>query len=277
MRARIRSIKPELLSDERLWDLGQEHPDLPLLQGFQGLWMFADREGRFEWRSRALGALICPFWRGDFLQVLEALAGAGFIQKYQVGGREYGRVVNFKKHQTPNNKEPASELPSPDLEENSTPLFVDSHASLTREVRVPIQKESSGKGTEGNGRGVTREPRVEHPPGEPPDPPKPPSAALGGPLEFEVFESFREVHGRLNITPPKLSQNQRADAVEHCRDVAKTHGKSLREAALAVAEAAQPGSKSWPFEVARIDPFATAFSTRRDDLAGLRPVDPNGR
>lgn len=146
MRGRIRSVKPELLTDEELWDLGQE-TGLPVLQAFVGMWMYADREGRFEWRPRALGALILPYWEGDFARVLDALATRGFLVKYACGTREYGYVKNFHKHQTPNNRENPSELPEPpEVTDTSTRAARVDDASGTRELPVPIQKKSSGNG-----------------------------------------------------------------------------------------------------------------------------------
>lgn len=132
MRAHIRTIKPEVFHDEELWALGERNPGLPILQGFEGLWCYADRAGRFEWRPRALGSLITPYWRGDFARLLDALEGAGFIERYTVEGRDYGLVVNLGKHQCFNAREPASVLPEPPARARTC-----THA---------------GKGMEGNGR-----------------------------------------------------------------------------------------------------------------------------
>lgn len=112
MRGRIRSVKPELFQDEELWDLAQSS-GLPVLQAFAGIWCFSDREGRFEWRPRALGSLILPYWVGEFSAVMTALEREGFIVRYVVDGRTYGYVRNFHKHQAPNHREPPSELPAP--------------------------------------------------------------------------------------------------------------------------------------------------------------------
>lgn len=133
MRGRIRSIKPELFSDEKLWDLGQE-TGLPVLQAFEGLWCFSDREGRFEWRPRALAAMILPYWHGgDMDAVLNALAGAGFVVSYEVDGKRYGAVRNFHRHQTPNNREHPSSLPPPPADASATRQPRVEHASSTRE------------------------------------------------------------------------------------------------------------------------------------------------
>lgn len=113
MRARIRQLKPDVFFDEELWALIDAHPDLHLLQAFEGLWCQADREGRFEWRPAMLKSQILPYWGGDFERPLEMLRRAGFIVRYEVGGRAYGLVRSFHRHQRPNNREPESTLPPP--------------------------------------------------------------------------------------------------------------------------------------------------------------------
>jgi hypothetical protein len=112
MRARIRTVKPDIFHDEKLWALGVE-TGLPIYQGFQGLWCYADREGRFEWRPMALKSLILPYWAGDFEALLDELVRAGMVAKYTVEGREYGLVVNLSVHQAFNAREPHSVLPPP--------------------------------------------------------------------------------------------------------------------------------------------------------------------
>lgn len=112
MRARIRNVKPDIFHDEELWALG-EATQLPIYQGFQGLWCYADKEGRFEWRPMALQSLILPYWRGDFEAVLDALASVGMVVKYTVDGRAYGWVRTLKRHQKTNAREPESTLPAP--------------------------------------------------------------------------------------------------------------------------------------------------------------------
>lgn len=112
MRPRIRTIKPEIASDEELWDLGVK-TGLPVFQAFVMLWCQADREGRFEWRPRALKVACLPFWEGDFSRVLDALVTGGFIVEYEVLGRKFGLVRTFTRHQAINGKEPPSQLPEP--------------------------------------------------------------------------------------------------------------------------------------------------------------------
>lgn len=112
MRPRIRNVKPDILHDEELWALAVK-TGMPIYQGFQGLWCYADREGRFEWRPLALRSLILPYWHGDYEKLLEALVGAGMVVRYEVDGRAYGWVRNLRKHQAINAREPPSTLPPP--------------------------------------------------------------------------------------------------------------------------------------------------------------------
>lgn len=113
MRGRIRQLKPELFLDEEFWALVEAHPDLHLLQAFEGLWCQSDREGRFEWRPTMLKTQILPYWGGDFERSLEVLRGAGLVHRYEVEGRAYGEVRSFERHQRPNSREPASIIPPP--------------------------------------------------------------------------------------------------------------------------------------------------------------------
>lgn len=157
MRGRIRSIKPEVFKDEDLWDLGVE-TGFPILQAFEGLWCYADKEGRFEWRPRQLKTDILPYWDGDFARVLDALTTRGFIVRYAVDGREYGWVRTFRKHQVINNRESESELPpppsgAPPSPKNTPPSPRDDDACHTRAPRDSGESKRIGKGTEGNGKG----------------------------------------------------------------------------------------------------------------------------
>jgi len=156
MKARIRSIKPESLLDEKLWD-GEQETGLPLFRAFCGLWCHADRSGRFEWRARPLKAGILPYWEGDFARVLEALAERGFLVRYTVAGREYGLVRTFAKHQVVNQREAQSTLPGPAEAETGTEAqsicthVQDSHADHTQSMCMHVGK-GRERGTEGNGK-----------------------------------------------------------------------------------------------------------------------------
>lgn len=167
MRGRIRSIKPESCLDEELWD-AEQRTGLPLYRCFTGLWMYADREGRFEWRPRALKTVILPYWSGEMEDALEALSKERFIEHYKVDGKEYGLVCKFLEHQTPNHKEPPSKIPppargSPGLSRESPVLVPVESGTRDDSVSHPPQEDpppgpgrpatsGNGLGTEGNGR-----------------------------------------------------------------------------------------------------------------------------
>lgn len=159
MRQRIRTIKPEAFTDEDLWDAEQES-GLPLFRAFVGLWTCADREGRFEWRPRPLKAAILPYYDGDMGRVLDALSTRGFVVRYASGGRDYGWIPTFTRHQSINNREDASVLPEPPADAGVSPVDSgvstrearDADASGTRDGRVGHAGQVERKGTEGNGR-----------------------------------------------------------------------------------------------------------------------------
>lgn len=112
MRGKSRTVKPEIFSDEVLSDLERD-TGLPVFRGFVGLWCFADREGRFEWSPRALRGLILPCWEGDFGELLTALQGAGYVVRYESGGKVYGHIPDWCALQSVHPKEAPSALPAP--------------------------------------------------------------------------------------------------------------------------------------------------------------------
>ncbi|WP_236225706.1 hypothetical protein [Pseudomonas pseudonitroreducens] len=104
--ARARNIKPGIMANE---DLAELDPLTRLL--FVYLWMLADREGRIEDRPKRIKAEALPYDNVDADLMLENLAKAGFIQRYEVAGAKLIQVLNFAKHQTPHVREQASSLP----------------------------------------------------------------------------------------------------------------------------------------------------------------------
>lgn len=162
MRGRIRTFKPELFKDEELWDLGVE-TGLPVFQAFTGLWPYCDREGRFEWRPRALKTDVLPYWDGDFEAVLNALASRSFIVRYTVDGREYGWVRTLTKHQRFDHREVPSELPSPPEAAAQHPPGTPGHARAAPANDAepgpgnPGHARVERKGRERNGKGIGRE------------------------------------------------------------------------------------------------------------------------
>ena len=108
---RARNIKPGFFMNEYLAEC-----DLAARLLFIGLWCLADREGRLEDRPKRIGAFVFPYEQYDIDSLLDQLAECGFIIRYQVDGKKYIQVVNFKKHQNPHVREAASEIPAPETD-----------------------------------------------------------------------------------------------------------------------------------------------------------------
>lgn len=144
MRQRIRTVKPDFFHHEGLYD-AEVSSGLPLRLAFEGLWTVCDRDGRFEWRPRALKAHILPFDNVDFTEILVALEKNGFISRYESDGVSYGYVPSFSKHQVVNARESASSLPRPPR----TRARRVTDACPTRDD--PAHGEWEGKGKEGEG------------------------------------------------------------------------------------------------------------------------------
>lgn len=94
--ARIRSIHPGFFTDERLVSTSVEARLL-----FLGVGVEADDKGIFEWKPITLKMRIFPADNVDVAARLSELEAAGVVVKYEIDGREYGAIRNFRKHQRP--------------------------------------------------------------------------------------------------------------------------------------------------------------------------------
>lgn len=168
--ARIRTVKPEFFRHAALYR-AEVKTKLPLRVAFAGLWTAADREGRFAWVPEALKLDCLPYDRVDFARVLDALAAHGFIVRYASGGRDYGCIPSWHRHQVINNRESASTSPAPpatpDDAVTSTRAPRVDDACPTRAPRVPdacptplVQVQGEGKGREGKGKEGEGEVRI---------------------------------------------------------------------------------------------------------------------
>jgi len=84
-----------------------------ILISHTALWFLADRGGRLEYNAAKIKAQTFPYENVRVEPLLAALAAAAFIIDYESGGHHYLAIKNFKKHQTPHIKEPASTIPAP--------------------------------------------------------------------------------------------------------------------------------------------------------------------
>ena len=112
--ARTRSLKPDFFKDEDLATLPFEARLF-----FEGLWCFADREGRLEDRPKYLKVEIFPYDDVSVEKLLNLLENPQiddrpnkkFIQRYTAGGKKYIEIIEFLKHQSPHNTEKESDIP----------------------------------------------------------------------------------------------------------------------------------------------------------------------
>jgi len=116
--ARKRMIAPQFFKHADLYD-AEMASGLPLRIAFAGLWTVTDRRGVFQW-SRNLKPDVLPYDPCDMLAVLDALAAAGFVQKYEVEGKSYGFIPSFEQHQHFHRDEKVSTLPGPEEAASST-------------------------------------------------------------------------------------------------------------------------------------------------------------
>lgn len=92
--ARIRTIKPEFWTDEKIVEL-----DAWARLLFIGLWNFADDEGRMVCSEKRIKMQIFPGDSPNIRGGLDELARAGLIDIYVVDDIEYLQIPTFLKHQ----------------------------------------------------------------------------------------------------------------------------------------------------------------------------------
>lgn len=144
--ARIRTIKPGFFKNEQLAELSFAHRLL-----FVGLWTQADREGRLEDRPRRLKAELFPYDDVDVSAMLQDMATAELIARYEVDGTSYIWIPKFLDHQRPHYSEPPSTYPAVDVGLTHAAEI----SAATAEIVVPatLGREGSeeGKGKEWRG------------------------------------------------------------------------------------------------------------------------------
>lgn len=138
--ARARLLKPGFFLNEELCGLPMAARLL-----FEGLWCLADREGRLEDRPKRIDASVFPYDDVDINALLDSLAGAGFIERYEAEGKRYIQITNFLKHQKPHPNEPASNIPPPPSAINDN-NFGQCNESLQPMVQVASANSKSESG-----------------------------------------------------------------------------------------------------------------------------------
>lgn len=182
MVARIRSLHPGLFTDERYMALSLAAREL-----VKGIWCEADDQGVFEWKPLTLKARILPADAVDLVELLEELVAGQFVTRFEIEGRSYGAVRNFRKFQRP--KKPNSTYLLPPEFRTYVGLS-DSRGEPTPDSDQPVphqfpteggkppQMEDVGCRREDEGGKVT--PLVQRPQSVARAPRAPPSYAFGG-------------------------------------------------------------------------------------------------
>jgi hypothetical protein len=115
--ARIRTIKPEFWTDEKVVECS-----LPARLLFIGLWNFADDAGRLEDSPRQIKMKVFPgddFTAAEIDGMLRELSGNGLVVRYSVDDKGYIFIKGWR-HQVIN-KPQASKLPPPDRDNSGSP------------------------------------------------------------------------------------------------------------------------------------------------------------
>jgi hypothetical protein len=108
--SRIRSVHPGFFTDENIVSVSMAARMLLI-----GLGIEADDKGTFEWKPLQLKMRLFPADNVDVPSLLAELEAADTIKKYEVDGRYYGAIRNFRKFQRP--KTPNSVHPiTPEIE-----------------------------------------------------------------------------------------------------------------------------------------------------------------
>lgn len=105
--ARIRTIKPDFWTDEKVVELS---PFARLL--FIGLWNFCDDEGRMPYSEKKIKMQIFPSDTLDISALFGEIRGKKMIEVYAIDNTEYLSIPGFSEHQKVDKRTP-SKLPPP--------------------------------------------------------------------------------------------------------------------------------------------------------------------
>ncbi|MBT1154345.1 hypothetical protein J1C56_01940 [Aminobacter anthyllidis] len=94
--SRIRSLHPGFFTDERMVTAS-----FPARLVFLGLGVESDDKGIFEWKPITLKMRLFPADNIDVASMLSELEAVDAIRCYEVDGRKYGAIRNFRKYQRP--------------------------------------------------------------------------------------------------------------------------------------------------------------------------------
>jgi hypothetical protein len=143
--ARIRTIKPDFWTDERV---GESSPTARLL--LIGALNFADDYGSLDRSAKQIKAQVFPYDNIDCESLIRELISNGLLVEYKVGDRFYLHIKGFGKHQK---VEKPAKPRFPKYEESlkCTRLLPDSSPTPPLLLTEELRSLREGKGMEGNG------------------------------------------------------------------------------------------------------------------------------
>lgn len=148
--ARIRTVKPELFTNDRLADCS-----LAARYLYIGLFCLADRRGRLENRPKRIKIELLPYDDADVSALISELANGGYLTLYaaDVGGelRDLIQINGFEKHQRITGKEAAVESQFPAPQENAPSEAKGKQQGNTQETPRCVPDAQEGKGKERKG------------------------------------------------------------------------------------------------------------------------------
>jgi hypothetical protein len=212
---RIRSIKPEILEDEKAEALSDRAWRL-----FVSTWCLADDEGRFRASASYLAGQVFPSKRLSTDQVDGALAelvDAGMLHVYAHKGQRYGCVANWTKHQRIDRPKP-SHLPAFGDPQSAVAIIRDE----SRQVHAD-RDQGSGILDPGSG---TREP--------PGSGAHAPSALAAGSTEPRIGPEAPETQPRANVRQRTAPSTEALEVAEYLRAAISSHNPGHRAGAVAV-------------------------------------------
>jgi hypothetical protein len=119
--ARIRTIKPEFWTDERLTECS-----LSARLMFIGMWNFADDNGNMGYSAKRIKMQVFPADNIETQPLIDELLTHGVLSEYSVNGEKFLHIKGFSKHQVIN-RPSSTAIPKPQFSEDS----VSTHGALT--------------------------------------------------------------------------------------------------------------------------------------------------
>jgi hypothetical protein len=258
-----------------LWECGWQ----PRLV-FIGMLALADDDGeinapKIETLARLLNLSVADTAAG--LAVLEAPDPESRSQEQEgrrvVKDGAVWRLVNYRKYRESRTLSQVKGARRAKAHRDRVATAVTRHADLADQNQNQKRSEEDGEG-EGEARASTPPPRAAEPARvELPDA-SPRSSRPGGDLAAwaEVETAIQAAYDGTGIAPPlALSAAQKAAACAHARQVARTHGVDLYEAARAIGEVSSraPSAKERVFALSQEDPWAARAAKRDPEMAHL--------